>query len=124
LLFTQVNCSSTSSSAFNMKSTQLAYIIEVLSLLKAANAQVDSSLIAWNAYGKIVNQWLTGGATPRPGIDYIFVTPPTVGTLQAGTPIPQQVTNAQLFKLADTLQRPDAPIFDTTGDSYVTSLDA
>lgn len=96
-------------------------VLHLLALLHAVRAE-DPSMLSWRAYGQIVNQWLTGGAGIRPGIDYVFVTPPTTSTLQGGSPFPDAYTNARLYDLADIMQLPDAPIFATEGNRYVDGL--
>jgi hypothetical protein len=106
---------------FKMKAPQAAFLVELFYLLSAVRAE-DPSQIAWRAYGEVVKAALIGGASVRQGIDYIYVTPPTVSTLQAGSPVPDAFTNGELYSLADTLQTPDDPIFATIGNSYSSSL--
>ncbi|OOO11437.1 hypothetical protein OAory_01079070 [Aspergillus oryzae] len=58
------------------------------------------------------------------GLDYVYVCPPTEHGLRAGRPIPDAVTNSNVYSVADSLQRVDSPLFTIHTDlSYFESLD-
>ncbi|RAQ75998.1 hypothetical protein COH20_001468 [Aspergillus flavus] len=73
---------------------------------------VGDTLI-WRAYGH-----------PKEGLDYVYVCPPTEHGLRAGRPIPDAVTNSNVYSVADSLQRVYSPLFTIHTDlSYFESLD-
>jgi hypothetical protein len=97
-----------------------------LPLIKGLQAQTllsyeDAQGIAWRSYGSFVTQFMTGGQPIRPGIDYVFVNPPTTAAVRGGTPCPEAVTNNDLFSFADALQ--SGPLLDTSGPGYNQALD-
>ncbi|QRD90090.1 hypothetical protein F9C07_2256673 [Aspergillus flavus] len=58
------------------------------------------------------------------GLDYVYVCPPTEHGLRAGRPIPDAVTNSNVYSVANSLQRVDSPLFTIHTDlSYFESLD-
>ncbi|QMW43207.1 hypothetical protein G4B11_006577, partial [Aspergillus flavus] len=61
---------------------------------------------------------------PKEGLDYVYVCPPTEHGLRAGRPIPDAVTNSNVYSVANSLQRVDSPLFTIHTDlSYFESLD-
>ncbi|GAB1193359.1 hypothetical protein APSETT444_002573 [Aspergillus pseudonomiae] len=84
---------------------------------------VGDTLI-WRAYGQFVKRLLLGPNTPKEGLDYVYVCPPTEHGLRGGRPIPDAVTNSNVFSVADSLQRADSPLFTIRTElSYFESLD-
>lgn len=95
-----------------------------LPLLQQAFATVtpdEASQIAWRAYGTWIRNALVGGGSLGSS-NYVYVTPPTTVGVQAGTVVPDAVTNHQIYPLADVLQLPDEPVYTGVGPSYVESL--
>ncbi|KAF2464023.1 uncharacterized protein BDR25DRAFT_243743 [Lindgomyces ingoldianus] len=85
----------------------------------------DGDTLVWRAYGELVKKSLVGSNVPTLGVDYIFVCPPTEFGIRGGSAIPDAVTNWNISKVADSLQRADSPLFVVGADgSYYTSLQA
>ncbi|KAH8590606.1 hypothetical protein B0O99DRAFT_691392 [Bisporella sp. PMI_857] len=106
----------------------LARLVAFLPLIRALEAQTllsyeDASLIAWRAYGTMVSQYITAGQPLKKGTDFIFVTPPSTIAVRGGTPVPEAITNNDLWPFADSLQLNNDPLFDVAGMSYIQALD-
>jgi hypothetical protein len=83
----------------------------------------DATLIAWNAYGNIIRQYITAGQALKASADYIFVMPPTIASIRGGSPCPEAVTNHELFDCADSLQMPGEPLINLDGRSYFNGME-
>lgn len=84
---------------------------------------VGDTLI-WRAYGQFIKWLLLSPSDSKEGLDYVYVCPPTEHGLRAGRPIPDAVTNSNVYSVADSLQRVDSPLFTIHTDlSYFESLD-
>lgn len=97
-----------------------------LASLSATALAVDSeeaSLIGWRAYGSFIQQYITAGVPLTPGVDFVYVTPPTSNFVRGGTPVPESVTNWELFSTVDPLQNASNPLLGTDGPSYSQSLE-
>ena len=107
-----------------MKPTQNLFIL--LSLTTGLEAQFvkesEARLVAWRAYGDFVGQLLTAGQPITKGRDFVYVTPPNLAAVRGGTPVPESVTNYDLFPLADGLQKQSEPLLDPQGASYIDAL--
>ncbi|KAF2007466.1 hypothetical protein P154DRAFT_119796 [Amniculicola lignicola CBS 123094] len=101
------------------------HFVQLLSVSATALAVTseEASLIAWKAYGDLIRQYITSNAPLTPGVDFIYVTPPTSQFVRGGTPVPESVTNFELFGAVDPLQNVNSPLLGTTGASYVQSLE-
>lgn len=101
------------------------FLLQLISLSATALA-VDSeeaSLIAWKAYGSLIQQYITANVPLTPGVDFIYVTPPTSSFVRGGTPVPESVTNFELFNTVDPLQNASNPLLGTDGPSYSQTLE-
>jgi len=108
-----------------MKSLQ--YLSLLASLIKIGNSQAldatSATLLAWRTYGEFVQQYLTAGAPLTPGVDFIYVTPPSLSSIRGGSPVPYAVQNFDLFTFADSLQNKTVPLLNPIGPSYVQNLE-
>jgi hypothetical protein len=106
---------------------QLQNLASLAILFKPASAQLisynDATLIAWNAYSNIIRQWVTAGQPLKPGVDYIFVTPPTASSIRGGSPCPEAVTNHELSDCTDSLQKLGELLINLDGRSYVNGME-
>lgn len=82
----------------------------------------EARLVAWRAYGDFVSQLLTAGQPIVKGRDLVYVTPPNLAAVRGGTPVPESVTNFDLFPLASALQNQSEPLLDPQGPSYIDAL--
>jgi hypothetical protein len=82
--------------------------------------QEDAAAMAWRAYANFVRDSLIGPSSI--GSFKIFVTPPTMMGIAAGDPVPQAVTNQQIFDVADGLQNATDPYTKMGQRSYVDAL--
>jgi len=89
-----------------------------------ANVQIpDGDSLIYRSYGQFVKQLLLGPNTLQQGLDYIYVCPPTEHGIRGGRPVPDSVTNYNIFEFADSLQRADSPLFMAGADlGYFESL--
>lgn len=98
----------------------------LFSLTAGINAQFvkesEARLVAWRAYGDFVGQLLTAGQPITKGRDFVYVTPPNLAAIRGGTPVPESVTNFDLFSFADGLQKQSEPLLDPQGASYIDAL--
>ena len=101
-------------------------LLILLPLIKGLSAQFvkesEARLVAWRAYADFVSQLLTAGQPLMKGKDFIYVTPPNLAAVRGGTPVPESVTNFDLFSLADGLQFLNEPLLDPQGPSYIDAL--
>lgn len=101
-------------------------LILLLPLIKGLEAQFvpesEARLTAWRAYGDLVAQLLTAGVPLTKGKDFVYVTPPNMAAVRGGTPVPESVTNFDLFGFADGLQNQSEPLLDPQGPSYIQAL--
>jgi hypothetical protein len=105
----------------------LIQLVSLLPFVHFAFADIsadEASKIAYRAYGDFVVKGLTGGVPLKQGSDYIYVLPPTSAGVRAGTVVPEAVTNFDILPLANTMQLPDEPLYQTTGPDYVQQLKA
>lgn len=107
-----------------MKSINHFLVFSTLSkpLLAQFVPESEARLVAWRAYGDFISQMLTAGQPLVKGRDLIFVTPPNLAAVRGGTPVPESVTNFDLFQLADGLQSQSEPLLDPLGPSYIDAL--
>lgn len=82
----------------------------------------EARLIAWRAYGDFVKTSLTASVPLVPGKDYLFITPPNMAAIRGGTPVPDAVTNFDLYPFADGLQNIDEPLYNPQGPTYSGAL--
>lgn len=77
----------------------------------------------FNYYRQIVNQLVGGGGTLGPDA-VVYVAPITSQGIAGGDWIPTEVTNNQLFRVADSLLPPDSPVYlpGSTAGGYVRAL--
>ncbi|KAF2419764.1 hypothetical protein EJ08DRAFT_653994 [Tothia fuscella] len=101
---------------------QLVSLLPFLHLAFADISADEASKIAYRAYGDFVVQGLTAGVPLKQGSDYVYVLPPTSAGVRAGTVVPEAVTNWDLLSLANTMQTPNEPLYQTTGASYIQDL--
>ena len=98
----------------------------LLFLCKELQAQFvpesEARLAAWRAYSDFVSQPLTAGQPIVKGRDLVYVTPPNLAAVRGGTPVPESLTNFDLFSLADELQNQSEPSLDPNGPSYIDAL--
>jgi hypothetical protein len=77
----------------------------------------------WRSYARLVKQLMLGPNTLQPGLDYLYVCPPTERGIRGGRAIPDPVTNFNIFSAADSLQRANSPLFMIRSDlGYYDSL--
>ncbi|KAF2271100.1 hypothetical protein CC78DRAFT_506634 [Lojkania enalia] len=78
------------------------YFVQLLLVPATALAitSEEASLIAWKAYGKLIQQYITANAPITQGTDFIYVVPPTSQFIRGGTPCPESVTNFELYEVA------------------------
>ena len=109
-----------------MRTAFLTILRLLTPLLGAVSAQdmsqSDASLLAYQAFGRWVSIYLTAGQSLRKDEDFIFVTPLTEYGIPGGAPVPQSITNYQLWQRVDALQSPDNPLYIAGGARYVPSL--
>ena len=100
-------------------------LINLLPFVCIASGQLssnDATLLAWRAYGKFVTDYLTAGQGLIKGKDYVYVTPPSSSAVRGGSPVPFAVQNFDLFTFADALQKPNEPLLNPAGPSYIQNL--
>ena len=101
-------------------------LLHLLPLLQVLDAQFvpesEARLVAWRAYGNFVGSLLTAGQPLTKGRDFVYVTPPNLAAVRGGTPVPESVTNYDLYYLADGLQNQSEPLLDPQGPSYINAL--
>jgi hypothetical protein len=81
--------------------------------------QADVSLVSWRIYAQYIKDFMTAGQALVPGKYFLFVIPPTEYGLRCGNPVPNAVTNWDIFGRVDSLQSGDSLLFETTGPSHV-----
>jgi hypothetical protein len=82
--------------------------------------QEDAAAMAWRAYANFVREGLLGGSAI--GNFKVFVTPPTMMGIAGGDPVPQAITNQQIYDTADGLQNATDPYTKMGQRSYVDAL--
>jgi hypothetical protein len=106
-----------------MHSKSLTILLLLIKELKAQFVpESEARLVAWRAYGDVVSQLLTAGQPIVKGRDLVYVTPPNLAAVRGGTPVPESVTNFDLFSLANALQNQSEPLLDPQGPSYIDAL--
>jgi len=100
----------------------LLRLIPLISIAAGQLSSNDATLLAWRAYGNFVTDYLTAGLGLVRGTDYVYVTPPSSSAVRGGSPVPFAVQNYDLFQFADALQKPNEPLLNPQGSSYVKGL--
>ncbi|KAH8595520.1 hypothetical protein B0O99DRAFT_671946 [Bisporella sp. PMI_857] len=103
---------------------KFSILLRLLSLRAVAGQLTsnDATLLAWRAYGNFVTDYLTAGQGLVKGVDYVYVTPPSSSAVRGGSPVPFAVQNNDLFQFANALQKPDEPLLNAFGPSYIQNL--
>jgi hypothetical protein len=96
------------------------FTLQVFALMDPA----DVSVVAWRSYAQYIKDFMTAGQALIPGKYFLFVTPPTKYGLRCGNPVPDAVTNWDIFGRVDSLQSGDSPVSEIIGPSYVDHLRA
>lgn len=82
--------------------------------------------VVWKAYIRALAPWFGVGynnGTPFLGKNTsLFVCPPTQQGIAAGPWVPREVTNNQIYRIADNLLPSDSPVFMPEGSSYFRAL--